>query len=106
MSEGRIAIIGPEKLVGIFSMFGVETHPVSDAKEAYDVFVKVQNQYSLIVVLESVADKILQDVKENPPLVLPDTFSHEKKSEKALRKLFEKILGVDLLAEGEGYYGR
>ncbi|KUK03482.1 MAG: ATP synthase (F/14-kDa) subunit [Thermotoga sp. 50_1627] len=99
-------IIGPEKLVSVFAVLGVEVRPVSDAKEAFEVFTRVQNEYSLIVVLESVAEKILQNVKEDLPLILPDTFSHEKKSEKALRKLFEKILGVDLLAEGEGYYGR
>jgi V/A-type H+-transporting ATPase subunit F len=106
MSEAKMIIIGPEKLVSIFALLGVEVRPVSDAKEAYDAFIKVQNEYSLIVVLESVAEKILQNVKENLPLILPDTFVHEKKSEKALRRLFEKILGVDLLAEGEGYYER
>ncbi|HBT40062.1 MAG: V-type ATP synthase subunit F [Pseudothermotoga sp.] len=106
MSEAKMIIIGPEKLVSVFAVLGVEVRPVSDAKEAFEVFTRVQNEYSLIVVLESVAEKILQNVKEDLPLILPDTFSHEKKSEKALRKLFEKILGVDLLAEGEGYYGR
>lgn len=106
MYEGRMIIIGPEKLISVFSIFGVEVRPASNAQEAYDVFVKVQGEYPLVVVLESVAEKILQNVREKMPLVLPDTFSHEKKSEKALRKLFERILGVDLLAEGEGYYGR
>lgn len=106
MLENSMAAIGPEKLISIFSLFGVRIYPASSAKEAYDVFLKIQSQYPLIIVLESVSDRILESMKERLPLVLPDTFCYEKKSEKALRKLFEKILGVDLLAEGEGYYGR
>lgn len=101
-----MAVIGPERLINIFSLFGAKIYPAPSAKEAYDVFLRIQNQYPLIVVLESVSDKILENVKEKLPLVLPDTFCHERKSEKALRKLFEKILGVDLFTEGEGYYGR
>ncbi|MEN3009194.1 V-type ATP synthase subunit F [Pseudothermotoga sp.] len=106
MFENNIAVIGPEALINIFSLFGVKIYPVSNAREAYDVFLKIQNQHPLIIVLESVSDKVLESVREKLPLVLPDTFCYEKKSEKTLRKLFEKILGVDLLAEGEGYYGR
>jgi len=107
MVEGKIAIIGLESLVEIFRIFGVDVFPVGNANEAFDVYNNLsEDEYSIIVVLESVAGKIIENSKKKTPLVLPDTFSNKKLGEEILRDLVEKALGIDIFAEGEGYYGR
>uniref|UniRef100_A0A7C3RM14 V-type ATP synthase subunit F n=1 Tax=Dictyoglomus thermophilum TaxID=14 RepID=A0A7C3RM14_DICTH len=103
MLEGKIAIIGLESLVEIFKIYGVDVFPVKNEKEAFDVFNRLSDkEYSLIIVLESVSGKILENVKDKIPLILPDTFSQRKLGEEILRDMAEKALGIDILSEGEG----
>jgi len=103
MLEGKIAIIGLESLVEIFKIYGVEVFPVKDEKEAFEVFNGLSDkEYSLVIVLESVSGKIVENVKDKILLILPDTFSQRKLGEEILRDMAEKALGIDILSEGEG----
>lgn len=107
MFEGKVALIGKDLLVEFFKIFGLDVFPVKDPEEAFRVYLDLsEKEYSLIIVLESVAGKILEDLKEKTPLILPDTFSQQKLGEEVLKNLAEKALGIDIISKGEGYYGR
>ncbi len=109
MNESKIAIIGLDILVEIFKVFGIDVYPVKNSDEAYEVYKSLpEKEYSLIIVLESVAGKIVENLRgrEKIPLILPDTFSDKKLGEEILRGIAEKALGIDIISEGEGYYGR
>ncbi|HOJ92148.1 MAG TPA: V-type ATP synthase subunit F [Dictyoglomaceae bacterium] len=107
MIEGKIAIIGLDSLVEIFRVFGLDVFPVRNADEAFEIYSNLsEDEYPVIVVLESVAGKIIEGSKKEALLILPDTFSDKKLGEEILRDLAEKALGIDIFAEGEGYYGR
>ncbi len=107
MSEGRIAIIGFKDLIEIFKIFGVETFSVKNDLQALDVFKNLsEKEYKLIIILESVSQKILEQKTKKRVLILPDTFSHINLGMEIIRENIEKVLGVDILAEGEGYYER
>lgn len=107
MFEGKVAIIGLDLLVEIFKVFGFEVFPVKNSDEAFEVYSSLSDKdYSLIIVLESVSGKIIENLKGKNPLILPDTFSQEKLGEEILKNLAEKALGIDIISEGEGYYGR
>lgn len=107
MFDGKIAIIGLDLLVEVFRIFGLEVFPVKNSDEAFEVYLTLADKdYSLIIVLESVAGKIVENLRGKNPLILPDTFSQEKIGEEVLKNLAEKALGIDIISEGEGYYGR
>lgn len=106
MSEGKIAIIGFNDLVEIFKIFGVDTFSVENDAQALEVFNNLsEKDYKLIIILESVSRKILDQKTKKRILVLPDTFSNFNLGMEIIRKSIEKALGVDIL-EGEGYYER
>jgi len=109
MFEGKVAIIGLDLLVEIFKVFGFDVFPVKNSDEAFEVYSSLSDKdYSLIIVLESVSGKIIENLKGKGkiPLILPDTFSNRKMGEELLRDMAEKALGIDIISEGEGYYGR
>lgn len=107
MFEGKVAIIGLDLLVEVFKIFGFDVFPVKNSDEAFEVYLSLsENEYFLIIILESVAGKIVENLRGKNPLILPDTFSQEKIGEEVLKNLAEKALGIDIISEGEGYYGR
>ncbi|ACI19148.1 V-type ATP synthase subunit F [Dictyoglomus thermophilum] len=109
MNENKIAIIGLGSLIEVFRIFGLDVYPVRNPDEAYEIYMSLsEKEYSLIIVLESVAGKIVENLKGKGkiPLILPDTFSNRKMGEELLRDMAEKALGIDIISEGEGYYGR
>ncbi|PMQ01560.1 MAG: V-type ATP synthase subunit F [Dictyoglomus sp. NZ13-RE01] len=106
MAEGKIAIIGISDLIEIFKIFGIDAFGVANDEQALEVFNNLSNKdYKLIIVLESVSGKILEEKTKNKILILPDTYSHGNIGMEMIRKQIEKALGVDIL-EGEGYYER
>ncbi|MCX7845993.1 MAG: V-type ATP synthase subunit F [Dictyoglomaceae bacterium] len=107
MSEGKIAIIGFKDLIEIFKIFGVNTFEVENDMQALDIFNNLsEKEYKLVIILESVSQRILNQKTKKRILILPDTFSNFNLGMEILRKNIEKVLGVDILAEGEGYYER
>lgn len=107
MSEGKIAIIGFKDLIEIFRIFGVETFIVENDSQALDIFNNLsEKDYKLIIILESVSQKILDQRTNKRILILPDTFSKFNLGMEIVREKIKKVLGVDILAEGEGYYER
>ncbi|MCS7202207.1 MAG: V-type ATP synthase subunit F [Dictyoglomus sp.] len=107
MSEGKIAIIGFKDLIEIFKIFGVETFSVENDIQALNVFDNLsERDYKLIIILESVSQRVLEQKTKKRILILPDTFSNFNLGMEIIRKNIEKVLGVDILSEGEGYYER
>jgi|YelNatPaOPRAMG01_1025707.scaffolds.fasta_scaffold00401_41 V/A-type H+-transporting ATPase subunit F len=107
MSEGKIAIIGFGDLIEIFKIFGIDTFKVENDLQAVDIFNNLsEKDYKLIIVLESISRRIIDLKTKKRVLILPDTFSNYNLGIEIIRKNIEKSLGVDILAEGEGYYER
>lgn len=101
----KIAIIGGKDAILGFSASGIETHPVTDAKEAEERLRSLaqDRDYATIYITESLSPQIKGLITElskfSNIVVIPGRGEVLGLARERLRKISEKALGTDILKE-------
>ncbi|HEA47162.1 MAG TPA: V-type ATP synthase subunit F [bacterium] len=103
----KIAIIGEKDAILGFSALGIETYPVTDAKEAGERLKNLtQNRdYATIYLTESLSSQIKELITElsdfSNIVVIPGRGESLGLARERLKKISEKALGTDVLSNEE-----
>lgn len=103
----KIAIIGEKDAILGFKPSGIETHPVTDAKEAEERLRSLaqDRDYATIYITESLSPQIKGLITElskfSNIVVIPGRREVLNLARERLRKISEKALGTDILKEEE-----
>ena len=103
----KIAIIGEKDTILGFKPLGIETHPVTDAKEAEERLKSLtqDRNYATIYITESLSSQIKESIAElskfSNIVVVPGKGETLGLARERLKKISEKALGTDILKEEE-----
>jgi V/A-type H+-transporting ATPase subunit F len=103
----KIAAVGEEDIVLGFKALGIEIYPVDDPEATVSVVNQLMNSpdYGIILVSESLADKVEALMSEIGPRPLPSLvyIPGSKGSQgfamQRIRKIIERAVGADILSE-------
>lgn len=99
----KLAIIGDDDSVLIFSAAGVDAYPTKDADDATAVLKKIAKEYAVIFITDVLAvlmEDVIKKYNTRPyPIILslPSENGSNGYSEKKLKDAMDKALGVDIL---------
>jgi len=103
----KIAIIGEKDTILGFKPLGIETHPVTDAKEAEERLKTLaqDRDYATIYITESLCPQIKGSIaglsKFSNIVIVPGKGETLGLTRERLKKISEKALGTDILKEEE-----
>ncbi len=111
MALYRMAAVGEADSIIGFLTLGVEIHPVTSAVEAAETLEKLVNskeKYGIVLLTETVAERIMDritDLSERvlPTIVLiPSNQGSKGYAMERIRRIVERAVGADILMGKEG----